>query len=98
MEPSSNYSGVPGAANCGLPGSGRSDVIPQTTPASGTNHAIKGRSAMQGTLDLARRSEQSAAREKAYSTPIEDFNPGDPERFRDDTFWPFFERLRKEDP
>ncbi|MFT6670743.1 MAG: cytochrome P450 [Afipia broomeae] len=53
---------------------------------------------MHGTLDPARHSELNAAREKAYSTPIEQFNPGDPDLFRNDTFWPYFERLRKEDP
>jgi cytochrome P450 len=41
---------------------------------------------------------QRAAREAAYSTPLEDFHPGAPRLFRDDTLWPYFERLRKEDP
>ena len=53
---------------------------------------------MHGTLDLAQSSEQKAARDKAYSTPLADFNPGDPDLFRNDTLWPYFERLRKEDP
>jgi cytochrome P450 len=39
-----------------------------------------------------------AAREQAYATPIEDFHVGDPELFRTDTHWPWFERLRAEDP
>lgn len=39
-----------------------------------------------------------AARELAYSMPIEDFHPGAPRLFRDDTLWPFFERLRHEAP
>jgi cytochrome P450 len=39
-----------------------------------------------------------AAREAAYSTPLEDFHPGAPKLFRDDTLWPYFERLRKEEP
>ena len=39
-----------------------------------------------------------AAREKAYATPIEDFDVGHPELFRSNTFWPYFERLRREDP
>ena len=38
------------------------------------------------------------ARERAYSTPLEDFHVGDPELFRTDTHWPWFERLRAEDP
>ena len=38
------------------------------------------------------------AREKAYSTPLERFHPADPALFRSDTLWPWFERLRAEDP
>ncbi|MDP3866802.1 cytochrome P450 [Phenylobacterium sp.] len=38
------------------------------------------------------------ARDRAYSTPLEDFHVGDPELFRTDTHWPWFERLRAEDP
>ena len=38
------------------------------------------------------------AREEAYSTPLKDFHPGAPRLFQDDTLWPFFERLRKEEP
>jgi cytochrome P450 len=39
-----------------------------------------------------------AARDAAYSMPIKDIDPADPEIFRNDTLWPYFERLRKEDP
>ncbi len=46
-----------------------------------------------GSIDLAR-----DARAKAYATPLEEFNVGDPELFRTDTLWPWFERLRNEDP
>ena len=53
---------------------------------------------MHGTIDFNLNSDQTAARERAYATPLEDFNPGNPELFRNDTFWPYFERLRKEDP
>src|ERR1700681_4777099 len=42
--------------------------------------------------------ERSAAREIAYATPLEDFDVGNPELFRSNTFWPYFERLRREDP
>ena len=35
---------------------------------------------------------------KAWSMPIEDINVADPELFRTNSFWPYFERLRKEDP
>src|ERR1700740_2711627 len=38
------------------------------------------------------------ARQEAYSTPLKDFHPGAPRLFRDDTLWPWFERLRKEEP
>src|SRR5229473_3286194 len=38
------------------------------------------------------------AREEAYSTPLKDFHPGAPRLFQDDILWPFFERLRKEEP
>src|ERR1700687_3740949 len=41
---------------------------------------------------------QRLAREEAYSTPLKDFHPGAPRLFQDDTLWPFFERLRKEEP
>ena len=39
-----------------------------------------------------------AARERAYSIPLEEIEVADDELFRTDTFWPYFERLRKEDP
>ena len=38
------------------------------------------------------------AREHAWSIPIEAVNVADPELFRHDTIWPYFERLRKEAP
>ena len=38
------------------------------------------------------------AREKAWSMPIDQINPADPYLFRDNTMWPYFERLRKENP
>jgi cytochrome P450 len=31
-------------------------------------------------------------------TPLKDFHPGGPKLFQDDTLWPWFERLRKEEP
>jgi cytochrome P450 len=39
-----------------------------------------------------------AAREEAYATPLKDFHPGKAQLFQDDTLWPWFERLRKEEP
>jgi len=41
---------------------------------------------------------QRQAREEAYATPLEEFHPGAPRLFQDDTLWPWFERLRKEAP
>ena len=41
---------------------------------------------------------QRLAREEAYSTPLSEFHPGAPRLFQNDTLWPFFERLRKEEP
>jgi cytochrome P450 len=53
---------------------------------------------MHGTIDLVQTPQQQAAREHAFSTPLEQFNPGDPELYRTDSFWPYFDRLRNEDP
>ena len=53
---------------------------------------------MHGTIDSAQTIHQKAAREMAQSTPLAQFNPGDPELFRSDAFWPYFDRLRREDP
>ena len=39
-----------------------------------------------------------AAREEAYASPLEEIDVAVRERFQDDTMWPFFERLRNEDP
>src|SRR5438445_3262926 len=51
-----------------------------------------------GTIDAAEGIKQEADRSRAYSTPLEEFNPGDAELFRSDSFWPYFDRLRKEAP
>ena len=53
---------------------------------------------MYGTIEQTGEDALRAAREKAYAMRLEDFDPGDPELFRSDTFWPYFDRLRKEDP
>ncbi len=45
---------------------------------------------------LKRRADEARAR--AYATPLDRFHVGDPELFRTDTLWPWFERLRQEDP
>ncbi|MDO9336745.1 MAG: cytochrome P450 [Caulobacter sp.] len=41
---------------------------------------------------------QAADRAAALSTPLAELNPGLPDRFEDNSFWPVFERLRREDP
>ncbi|KYG97933.1 cytochrome P450 [Bradyrhizobium sp. DOA1] len=51
---------------------------------------------MHGTIESA--SKLDALRARATSLPLEQFDPGDPELFRTDTFWPYFDRLRREDP
>jgi cytochrome P450 len=38
------------------------------------------------------------ARAKAYATPLDEFQPHAVEHFTSDTLWPWFERLRAEDP
>ncbi|HEV7879280.1 cytochrome P450 [Bradyrhizobium sp.] len=53
---------------------------------------------MHGAIDRAENAHQRAARDRAWSIPLEQFDPGDPELFRSDTFWPYFERLRKQEP
>src|SRR5260370_32248303 len=53
---------------------------------------------VQGTIDLAAEPYQGAPRDRAYSIPLEDIDVGHPELFRTDSFWPYFDRLRKEDP
>jgi cytochrome P450 len=53
----------------------------------------QGRIPMHGTVTLA-----AEAKERAYATPLKDLDVGHPDLFKTDTFWPYFDRLRKEDP
>jgi cytochrome P450 len=53
---------------------------------------------MHGTIDLAEDPHLAAARENARSTPLSDFDVANPELFKTDTFWPYFDRLRQEEP
>jgi len=46
-----------------------------------------------GSIDLS-----ADARARAYSIPLDQINPADPELFQNDTLWPYLERLRQEDP
>src|SRR6202140_5362354 len=52
---------------------------------------------MHVTIDLVQNL-QKDARERADAIPLEQFDPGDPELFKTDTFWPYFDRLRREEP
>jgi cytochrome P450 len=38
------------------------------------------------------------ARAQAYATPLDQFDVANMDRFQNDTHWPWFERLRREDP
>ncbi|TEX91731.1 cytochrome P450, partial [Campylobacter sp. US51] len=51
-----------------------------------------------GTIDLGKDTNLDAARERANTIALPDYDPGDPELFKTDTFWPYFDRLRREDP
>src|SRR5882757_7137241 len=42
--------------------------------------------------------ERPTARAHAYSLPIDKINVADPVLFQNDAMWPYFERLRREDP
>ena len=53
---------------------------------------------MHGSIETGKAARLRAAREEAYATPLKDFHPGAPRLFRDDTLWPWFERLRDEEP
>ena len=53
---------------------------------------------MHGTISTETAARQRAARTEAYATPLDKFHPGAPRLFRDDTLWPWFERLRAEEP
>src|SRR6202158_3793473 len=53
---------------------------------------------MHGTIELAEDAGQKAARERVYSPPLENLDPGNPELFKTDSFWPYFDRLRREAP
>ena len=41
---------------------------------------------------------QSETIPDAWSIPLDEIDVSDPELFRTNTMWPYFERLRKEDP
>src|SRR3984893_5028593 len=88
------------ASNSPLLWRAQRDVIQLNNRASGANRGrrIIRRRPMHGTIDLSGDSLQSAARDKAYSIPLDDIDVGHPELFKTDSFCPYFDRLRKEDP
>jgi len=49
-------------------------------------------------MDIAAVGKAQDARAKAFATPLDQYDVADPELFRNDTLWPWFERLRHEDP
>ncbi len=49
-----------------------------------------------GAIDMREAARQ--ARERAYAEPIETLNPAQSALFEADAMWPYFERLRREDP
>jgi cytochrome P450 len=51
-----------------------------------------------GSLIRERAAFEAAARERAYAMPLADIDPTDPDLYRSDTWRPYFERLRREDP
>ncbi len=51
-----------------------------------------------GAVDVARNERLAAAKAMAYATPLEEFQVADVSLFTSDTHWPWFERLRNEDP
>ncbi|XIA65057.1 cytochrome P450 [Bradyrhizobium sp. TZ2] len=53
---------------------------------------------MHGTIDLAGDSHLLAARDRAQSISLDDFDVSNPELFKTDSFWPYFDRLRREAP
>jgi len=49
-------------------------------------------------MNIAVKPESGAELSEAYATPLAELNPANIERFQNDTIWPVFERLRREDP
>ena len=49
-------------------------------------------------MNIAVNPDMARARDAAYALPLEKLNPAQPILFQTDTIWPYFERLRNEDP
>jgi cytochrome P450 len=52
---------------------------------------------MDGAIENATKTLREA-RDEAYAMPLKDMHPGAPRLFSSDTLWPYFERLRREEP
>jgi hypothetical protein len=52
---------------------------------------------MDGAIENATKTLREA-RDEAYAMPLKDMHPGAPRLFSSDTLWPYFERLRQEEP
>jgi cytochrome P450 len=52
----------------------------------------------RGTVSIATKTEAADAASDAYARPLASIDPAKLERFQSDTIWPYFERLRREDP
>ena len=49
-------------------------------------------------MNVAVKPENAIAVDEAYALPLEKVNPARTDRFQNDTIWPVFARLRREDP
>ena len=49
-------------------------------------------------MNIAVKIDTDSEREAAYAMPLSQINPAKADRFQADTIWPYFERLRREDP
>ena len=49
-------------------------------------------------MNIAVRTDSLLSASEADAVPLAEINPGRPDRFQDDTIWPYFARLRREDP
>ncbi|MEI9994483.1 MAG: cytochrome P450 [Rhizomicrobium sp.] len=49
-------------------------------------------------MNIAVKPDMKSARDAAYALPLAELNPAQGILFQTDTMWPYFERLRKEDP
>jgi cytochrome P450 len=73
--------------------------LPDTSFDTNSFDTDTGNDAMHGTLAAAvKQAAAEEARQRAYALPLDKIDVSDPELYRTDTHWPYFERLRKEAP